>query len=278
MQTISKESKELKKFRFKKDTVYDALYISDIHYLLRKKVRSHMHKELFKLLDHLNKKRVRFRKIFLVGDIIENWYFSSQRKLVRKYGRKRFNKLFDRIDALATPLSLKVYLIGNHDSFSYIIRLPPKIEQYLKERHYTVVEKYETERLVVLHGHQGQYGKFQWFVDILGVRLLHLLSQIFPAIFTTMENFYRKHFNFDRNETEAEVCEYYGALRERSNQGNRLLICGHTHQAMADPQLRVVNTGDWIESGTFVVEHNGVFSGLQFKSKQKIYEQFNIKF
>jgi hypothetical protein len=26
-----------------------------------------------------------------------------------------------------------------------------------------------------------------------------------------MENFYRKHFNFDRNETEAEVHEYYGS-------------------------------------------------------------------
>ena len=93
-------AKEGKRFNFKKDTVYDALYISDIHYLLRKKVRNHMHKDLFRLLDHLRKRGVRFRKIFLVGDIIENWYFSSQRKLVRKFGRKRFNRLFDRFDAL----------------------------------------------------------------------------------------------------------------------------------------------------------------------------------
>lgn len=240
-------------------------------------MRSHRHKELFKLLDHLRKKGIRFRKIFLVGDIIENWYFSAQRKLVRKYGRKRFNKLFDRIDALATPLSLKVYLIGNHDSISYIISLPPKIDAYLKERDYVIAERYETERLVVLHGHQGQYGKIKWFVDILGVRLLHLLSHIFPSIFTTMENFYRKHFNYDRNETEEEVREYYGILRERSHQGNRLLICGHTHQFMADTKLRVINTGDWIESGTFVVEQNGVFSGLEFHSKKKIYEKFSLK-
>lgn len=266
-----------RRFRFKKNTVYDAIYISDIHYLLRKKVRSHMHKDLFKLLDHLRKQGIRFRKIFLVGDIIENWYFSSQRKLVRKYGKKRFNKLFDRFDALATPLSLKVYLIGNHDSFSYIISLPKKIEQYLKERDYIISESYETERLVVLHGHQGQYGKFKWFLDILGVRLLHLLSYVFPSIFTTMEAFYRKHFNYDRNETEAEVEHYYGILRERANQGNRLLICGHTHQPMADARLRVINTGDWIESGTFVVEQNGVFSGLEFKSKKKIFERFNMK-
>ncbi len=92
-----------------------------------------------------------------------------------------------------------------------------------------------------------------------------------------MENFYRKHFNFDRNETPEEVEEYYGLLRERMSQGNRLLICGNTHQAMADQRLRVINTGDWIESGTFVVEHNQEFFGLEFKSKKKIYENFNVK-
>jgi UDP-2,3-diacylglucosamine pyrophosphatase LpxH len=270
-------AKDGKRFNFRQDTVYDALYISDIHYLLRKKVRNHLHKDLFKLLDHLRKRGVRFRKIFLVGDIIENWYFSSQRKLVRKFGRKRFNRLFDRFDALATPVSLKVYLIGNHDSFSYVASLPPKIEQYLRERDYVIDEKYETDRLVVLHGHQGQYGKISWFLNILGVRLLHLITYLYPPIFTVMENFYRKHFNFDRNETEAEVHEYYGVLRDRSNQAGRLLICGHTHQAMADASLRVINTGDWIESGTFVVENNEEFFGLEFKTKKKIYERFRLR-
>lgn len=266
-----------RKFRFKKDTVYDAIYISDIHYLLRKKIRNHLHKDLFRLLDHLKARGIRFRRIFLVGDIIENWYFSAQRKLVRKYGRKRFNRLFDRIDALATPASLKAYLIGNHDSISYIISLPPKIELYLKERGYLIAEKYETDRIVVVHGHQGQYGKISWFVNILGVRLLHALSSVIPSFFIAMENFYRRHFNFDRNETPEEVEDYYGKLRERTNQGNRLLICGHTHQAMADERLKVINTGDWIESGTFVVEHNQEFFGLEFRSKKKIYEKFSLR-
>jgi UDP-2,3-diacylglucosamine pyrophosphatase LpxH len=128
-----------------------------------------------------------------------------------------------------------------------------------------------------LHGHQGQYGKISWFLNILSVRLLHLITYIFPSFFTTMENFYRKHFNFDRNETPAEVAEYYGILRDRAEQGNRLLICGHTHQFMADPKLRVINTGDWIESGTFVVEQNQEFFGLEFKSKKRIFERFCMK-
>ncbi len=71
--------------------------------------------------------------------------------------------------------------------------------------------------------------------------------------------------------------EYYGLLRERANQAGRLLICGHTHQAMADASLRVINTGDWIESGTFVVENNDEFFGLEFKSKKKIYERFKLR-
>jgi UDP-2,3-diacylglucosamine pyrophosphatase LpxH len=55
------------------------------------------------------------------------------------------------------------------------------------------------------------------------------------------------------------------------------LICGHTHQAMADASLRVINTGDWIESGTFVVENNEEFFGLEFKTKKKIYERFRLR-
>ncbi|MCX7632441.1 MAG: metallophosphoesterase [Turneriella sp.] len=263
-----------RQFQFKKNTVYDALYISDIHYLLRKKLRNHRHKELFKLLDHLRRRGIKFRRIFLVGDIIENWYFSAQRRLVRRYGRKRFNRLFDRIDALALPSSIKVYLIGNHDSFSYWIRLPPKIEQYLRERGYTIAEIWHDERIVVLHGHQGQYGKIFWFLNILTLRFLHLISYVFPSVFATMENFYRRHLNFDRNETEEEVRRYYTVLRERATQGNRLLICGHTHQAMADPELRVINTGDWIESGTFVIEQDGIFRGLEFCGKDRIYQKF----
>lgn len=269
--------KKPERFYFAKNTVYEALYISDIHYLLRKKIRSHMHKELFKLLDHLYLKGVRFRKLYLVGDIIENWYFSSQRKLVRKFGRKRFNRLFDRFDRIATPISQKIYLIGNHDSFSYIISLPPKIELYLKERGYSIAEKHETDRLLVVHGHQGQYGKISWFLNILGVRILHSVSIVFPSIFTVMENFYRKHFNYDRNETPEEVEAHYGRLREKLDQGNRLMICGHTHQPMADERLKVINTGDWIESGSFVVENEGEFTGLEFKSKKKLYRLFSLR-
>jgi UDP-2,3-diacylglucosamine pyrophosphatase LpxH len=114
-------------------------------------------------------------------------------------------------------------------------------------------------------------------VNILSVLLLHMVSSVFPSVFTVMENFYRRHFNFDRNETEEEVRHYYGILRGRANQGNRLLICGHTHQPMANAALRVINTGDWIDSGTFVVERNGEFSGLQFESKKKIYEIFKLR-
>lgn len=196
---------------------------------------------------------------------------------MRKFGRKRFNRLFDRLDAIAAHNALKLYLIGNHDSFSYTAKLPPKIEQYLKEHGYVIGEKYENDRLVVLHGHQGQYGKISWFVNILGVRVLHFLSIFYSPLFLVMENFYRKHFNFDRNETEEEVRHYYGLLRERTNQGRRLMICGHTHQPMADRKMRVINTGDWIESGTFVVERNNEFFVLQFISKKRINELYSLR-
>ena len=258
-----------KVFKFKKDKTYEALFLSDVHYLLSKKIRMHRHKELFQMLDMLRKRGVRFREIYLVGDIIENWYFSAERKLVRKFGKKRFNKLFDRIDALGVENVLKVYILGNHDSFSYIIALPPKIEAYLRARKYQICEKYETSDRVIVHGHQGQYGKFFWFLNIMSVRILHFVASLYPKFFTVMENFYRRHFNFDRNETEQEVKEFYDLLSERTRQGKRLLICGHTHQFYSDAQRRWANTGDWIDSRTFLVQKGNQLFGLEYAKKKQ---------
>lgn len=112
--------------KFKKDKVYEGIFLSDVHYLIDKKIKSHKHKELFQFLDHLKKKNVRFRNVYLVGDILENWFFSASRKLKRS--RKKFNKLFDRLDSLSAPEGDKIYIVGNHDSTSYLMNLPLKIE------------------------------------------------------------------------------------------------------------------------------------------------------
>lgn len=69
--------------KFEKNKIYDGIFLSDVHYLLNKKIKSHKHKELFQFLDHLNQRNVRFKNIYLVGDIIENWFFSASRKLKR---------------------------------------------------------------------------------------------------------------------------------------------------------------------------------------------------
>lgn len=263
--------------KWKEGEIFRSLFLSDVHYLLDKKIKAHHHKELFRLLDFFYKKKIRFERIILVGDILENWYFSSQRHFSLAKGKKRFNKLFDRIDRLATRRGEKIYIIGNHDSFNYTLSLPRKIENYLENRGWEIMEIYENEDIVVAHGHQGQYGKIFWFVNIFLVKLVYNLARFFPRLFYIAEKFYRENFNFDRNETPEQVLKYYSILSKKVRQKDRLLISGHTHQFMASKELYVVNTGDWIESRSFVVEKDGVFYGYSFEKGKKIELVFKLK-
>ncbi|MCS6984729.1 MAG: metallophosphoesterase family protein [Leptospiraceae bacterium] len=263
--------------KLKRGRVYRSLFISDVHYLLDKKVKPHHHKELFSLLDYFHRKKIRFERIFLVGDILENWYLSSQRKLRRGKGIKRFNKLFDRLDQIAIRRAQKIYIIGNHDSFNYTLTLPPQVETYLENRGWETMEIYEDNEIVVAHGHQGQYGKIFWFINILIVKIVYSLALLSPSFFHAAEEFYRKNFNFDRNETREEMLQYYSILSNRVRQKNRLLISGHTHQFLASEDLYVINTGDWVESRTFVIQDGDIFYGYVYKKKNIFEREFKLK-
>ncbi len=263
--------------KIKAGKTYRSLILSDVHYLLDKKIKEHSHKDLFALLDYLRKKEIRFERLILAGDILENWYFSANRRFRHKKGKKRFNKLFDRLDALVSRRGEKIYIIGNHDSVNYSLTLPARIESYLDTRGWETMEIYEDGQIVVAHGHQGQYGKFFWFLNIFLVKIVYSFALFFPRFFKTAENFYRRHFNFDRNETPEQVLKYYSILSNRVKQGDRLLVSGHTHQFMASEELYVINTGDWIESRTFVIQEGDLLYGLSYSRRHGIQKEFTIQ-
>ncbi len=48
--------------KFEKNKVYEGIFLSDVHYLLNKKIKSHKHKELFQFLDHLKKEKRSFQE------------------------------------------------------------------------------------------------------------------------------------------------------------------------------------------------------------------------
>lgn len=261
--------------KLNKRRVYDALYISDIHFFVDKNIKDHAHKDLFDLLRIIRKRKVRFKRIVLGGDIIENWFFSAEKRLRTR--RKQLNKLFNRLDRICSPDAEKIYLVGNHDAVRYDMRLPPRIERYLKARGWAVRETFETAWLVAVHGHQGQYGRLFWFANIVLLRILYALARIFPSFYKKCDDFYRKHFNFDRHNTVEDTAAYYSRLSRAVRQGDRLMISGHTHQFLHLPEFRAINTGDWIESRTFVVESDGTFLGLRYAGGKDLIREFKYR-
>lgn len=259
--------------KLKKHT-FDAIYISDIHYLLDRKIRNHNHKDLFRLLDFFNSREVYFKNIVLVGDILESWYFSADKKL--KSGGKVFDKLFDRFDKVVARKGKKIFVVGNHDTISYRQTLSAKISHYLTKRKWKIVEKYQAKNIIAIHGHQGQYNKLSWALDIFIVRLLFKVALLFPRFFQYAESFYNKHLNRKDPVTMEEKLEYYSRLSKIAEQGNRIMITGHTHDFLVMPELKIINTGDWVDNRTFVIQRNKKFYGLQLNKKMEITTRFSI--
>ncbi|AXR62721.1 UDP-2,3-diacylglucosamine diphosphatase [Leptospira mayottensis] len=261
--------------KFEKNKIYEGIFLSDVHYLLNKKIKSHKHKELFQFLDYLKKKNVRFKNIYLVGDIIENWFFSAARKL--KKSKKKFNKLFDRLDSLSALNGNKIYIVGNHDSTSYLMNLPPKIERYLREKNWKICKKIENETLIVVHGHQGQYNRFTWIGSIFILRFLHAIALFLPNLFRFSEAFYQKHLNRQDPTTTEEILKYYERLSRITHQSDRVLISGHTHDFLCIPHLKIINTGDWVKSNSFVLQDDFRFIGAKMNKRGEFSKEFIYK-
>lgn len=251
--------------KIKKNTLYESLYISDIHYLIDQKIKNHCHKELFKALDYFKKKKIKFKKIILVGDIIEDWYFDASRKV--KKSRKRFDRLFDRLDKMAIKNGKKIYLIGNHDSTRYNFKLPERIESYLDEHGWQIGEQYEDEYVICAHGHQGEMGRAGWLFSIIMVRVLYRIAGLLPGIWHVLENFWEKHFDFDKEMPVDKVLDYYAKLSKKLRNDSRVLITGHTHKATILPEVGVINTGDWVVSKTLVIQKKNSFGLFQYHNK-----------
>ncbi len=258
--------------KLKKGKTYSALFLSDVHYLLDKRIKNHRHKELFTFLDYLRKRKIQFETVCLVGDMIENWFFDGVGRL--RKGKKRFAKLFDRLDAIAARGGRKIFVVGNHDTTSFTMTLDRSIEARLLERGYEICERAESTHWTAIHGHQGQYNRVNWFFSILILRILHGLGQWSPRFFAFSERFYNERLNRHDPTTLADKLAFYRRLSRVAHPGDRVLIAGHTHDFLCIPELNIINTGDWVESRTFVVQQGRRFTGLRMSGRK----EFNVEF
>ena len=214
-------------------------------------------------------KHVRCDRLILNGDIIDGWRLKRDGQWTKAHTRF-VRRVLTMIQKRDTEV---VYLRGNHDDF--IGRLLPMTFEHLR-----LVEDHILEtargRYLVLHGdvfdgvvknmvflaHLGDMGyalllrlnrTYNWFRRLRGKEYFSL-SQAIKARVKQAVSFIG---NFE---------EQVAALaRERGCVG---VICGHIHTP-ADKLIggiHYLNSGDWVESLTAIVEHHdGRFELITFK-------------
>jgi UDP-2,3-diacylglucosamine pyrophosphatase LpxH len=214
-------------------------------------------------------KHTRCDRLILNGDIIDGWRLSRDGQWTKAHTRF-VRRVLTMVQKRDTEV---IYLRGNHDDF--LGRLLP-----MQFDHISLVEDYIHEtpsgRYLVLHGdvfdgvvknmvflaHLGDMGyalllrlnrAYNWFRKLRGKEYFSL-SQAIKARVKQAVSFIG---NFE---------EQVAALaRDRGCQG---VICGHIHTP-ADKMIgnvHYLNSGDWVESLTAIVEHpDGRFQLITFK-------------
>lgn len=227
---------------------FRAIFISDVH-LGTKDCKA---AQLNSFLKHYS-----CEQLYLVGDIFDGWRMKSG-----IYWQKSFNRVIHRVLKLAKKGVPVFYITGNHDEFlrKYANSRFDNIYLCNRKVHITHTGK----KILVIHGDQyesvtrctkllkyiGDRG-YDWLMSIN--RGCNYLRARYGYGYWSFAAFLRQHLKRARQYIEDyERAVAHGAKKS----GFDGVICGHIHEA-ADKQLediRYLNTGDWVESCTAIVE------------------------
>jgi UDP-2,3-diacylglucosamine pyrophosphatase LpxH len=226
-----------------------SLFLSDIHLGTRGS-------QADRLLDFLS--HYHADTIYLVGDIIDGWK-------LRKgwFWSQSHSDVIQELLRRADLGSRVVYIPGNHDEF---------LRQYLG-RAFGAVEIVDSivhegpdgKRYLVTHGdHFDAVVRWAPWLSALGATIYNLTLATNAAV-----NRVRRLFGFgywslsDWTKRKVKnavkiISDYEQAIVFAARQVDADgVICGHIHHADMHDRfgIRYVNTGDWVESCTAVVEH-----------------------
>ena len=228
---------------------YRTIWISDLH-LGTRNTRS------TELLDFLECNDADY--LYLVGDIIDGWALRRN-----WYWPQVHNDVIQLLLHKARKGTRVVYIPGNHDEFA---------RDFLNVRFGGITVKDEaihtaldSRQFLVIHGDQfdGIIKHARW-LSTLGASFYYLLLKLNRWL-----NFARRRMGLPywslsaylKNKTKRAVqfmADFENAVaREARAYGVEGVVCGHIHRA----EMRTIdgieycNTGDWVESGTALVEH-----------------------
>lgn len=197
--------------------------------------------------------------IYLVGDIIDGWRLKKG-----WYWPQAHNDVVQKLLRKARKGARLVYVPGNHDEFlrDYLGTHLGGVELVDRAIHETA----DGKRLLVIHGDQFD-------VVVRHAKWLAYLGDHaydFALALNTVVGKVRRKLGFEYWSLSAwaklkvkNAVSFIGAfeqalLTEARRVGADGVVCGHIHHATIrdDQEIRYINTGDWVESCTAIVEHH----------------------
>ncbi|MEM9478818.1 MAG: UDP-2,3-diacylglucosamine diphosphatase [Verrucomicrobiota bacterium] len=247
----------------KKHIRYRTVFISDVHLGFTDcKIEQVNH-----FLTH-----TRCDKLVLNGDIIDGWHLKGRGKKWKKHHTKFFRIILKKVEKHGTEV---IYLRGNHDDFLWSV-LPLQFGNIkLANEH---IHEQPDKRYICVHGDgfDGVTTNHPWIAKIGSMGYSALL------VFNRFYNWYRKlrgrpYYSLSKK-IKAKVKGAVSFVGRYEEQLQTLakehqcdgIICGHIHTP-ADKQvgdIHYMNSGDWVESMTAIVE------GYDHKMELISYDQF----
>ena len=228
---------------------YQTIFLSDLH-LGSKSAQAEL------LLDFL--KHNHAHKIYLVGDIVDGWQLKKG-----WYWPQAHNDVVQKILRLARKGSRVIYIPGNHDEFArdYAGLTFGGIEVASEFIHETV----NGRKYLIMHGDQFD-------IVVCNARWLALLGDWayqLAIVANTWFNKLRKMYGVGYWSLSAwakmkvkNAVNFIGDFEktlaaEARRRGFDGVICGHIHHAIIREidGIDYLNTGDFVESCTAIVEH-----------------------
>jgi len=199
-----------------------------------------------------------FEKLYVVGDLIDIWKLRRSR-----YWPQGHTDVINQILYKAQKGTQVIFIPGNHDDFC---RNFLGVFGNVAIRTNDVHETADGTRLVVMHGHEfdGVTKYAQWLAVIgdIGYSVLFTVNRWFNrarslfgmgywSLSAYIKSKVKDAVNFV-SDFEESLVKYAG---DHDAQG---VVCGHIHTPKISRigDLNYYNCGDWVESGTALVEHH----------------------
>lgn len=244
-------------------STYRTIWISDLH-IGSTQCQSDVLLDFLKYNDS--------EKLYLVGDIIDFWSLSK-----KMYWTTEHNTIIQKLLRKARQGTEIIYVPGNHDEnvrdyesyvFGDIVVKVSDIHTTAQGKRFLIVHGDEYDAVARHHKWLAKIGSvgYDWLIALnrfwrLFRRLFGIQSQFSLAAYIKFKVKNAVQFISDYEETIVQT------LKNENLDG---VICGHIHHAEIKTieNFLYVNTGDFVESCTAIVEHhNGELELIRWKKQ-----------